>query len=56
MKKAIIYLAEAKRRLRKASEEDEMEITDRIMLLDCCARIQGIIERAEKAKEITKIS
>lgn len=47
MRRAIIYLAEAKRRLRKASEEEEMEITDRIMLLDFCARLQTIIERAE---------
>ena len=48
MKKSIAHIAEAKREMRKAVDRDEISIPDKVLLIDCCAMMQAMIERNEK--------
>ena len=50
MKDTLSLLTSAKRRLRKVADREEVEITDRILLLEVCCTVQAVIERVEKAK------
>ena len=54
MKDTLSLLTSAKRRLRKVADREEVEITDRILLLEVCCTVQAIVERVEKAKSCEK--